>query len=82
MKGIVMEPRKNKFKAFVNKHPRVVLASATVLTIGITIALKASCKPINGGTSDGVPEELWDEMMAVAKKMDDAVAENKAKKED
>jgi hypothetical protein len=82
MKGIVMEPRKSKFKAFVNKHPRVILASATVLTLGITIALKASIKPI-GGTSDGVTEELWDEMMAVAKKMDDAVAENKAtKKED
>jgi hypothetical protein len=82
MKGNIMENRKNKFKAYIKSHSTViVLTSAAVLTVGIRIALSATPKSTQG-TPDGVSDELWDEMMAVAKKMDDAVAEHKANKKD
>ncbi|ASR84043.1 hypothetical protein SEA_TEACUP_38 [Arthrobacter phage Teacup] len=72
-----METRKSKIKHFLkNNIPFTIAASGAVIAIGATIATKISApKMVN---ADGVPQELWDEFMEVAKRMDEAVAKHKA----
>ncbi|QGZ17241.1 hypothetical protein SEA_GIANTSBANE_37 [Arthrobacter phage Giantsbane] len=72
-----METHKSKIKNFVKSNvPFTLAASGAVIAIGTTIFTKVrSPKVIN---ADGVPQELWDEFIAVAKKMDEAVAKHKA----
>ena len=72
-----METRKAKIKNFLKSNiPFTLAASGAVIAIGTTIATKISApKVVN---ADGVPQELWDEFIEVAKRMDEAVAKNKA----
>ncbi|QPX62501.1 hypothetical protein SEA_TRUCKEE_37 [Arthrobacter phage Truckee] len=72
-----METRKSKIKNYLKSNlPYTLAASATVIAIGTTIATKVRApKVVN---ADGVPQELWDEFIEVAKRMDEAVAKHKA----
>lgn len=81
MKGIIMSNRKAKFKAFVKNHS-LTLVSVTSLAAGALAFYQVQKYKMERTVAnfDGVPEELWDEMFAVAKKMDDAVADAKANK--
>lgn len=72
-----METRKSKIKNFLKNNPPFTLAaSSAVLAIGaLTYITVKMPKTVN---ADGVPQELWDEFIEVAKRMDEAVAKHKA----